>query len=99
MSGKRSDRVSPATAHDAALTARLKDVLAREWGIDARTIPDDAALNRFEKWDSLGHIGILLALSSSFGLPLNAENVQTLQSIPLIIEYLGQMQAAAGASA
>ena len=99
MKGKSASCVDGSGVDEAILSARVKDVLAREWGIDAASIPDDAGLNRFEKWDSLGHISILLALAANFGLPLNAENVQSLQSIRRITDYLAQLQKSRGATA
>ena len=66
----------------------VKDVLAAEWRVAPGTIPDDAALNRFERWDSLGHITILLALQSRFQLELTADTVQALTSLPRILDHL-----------
>ena len=71
-----------------ALTQRIKDILAREWGIAAETIPDDAALGTFEKWDSLGHIAVALALSQELGFDLDADAVQSLRSVPRIVEFV-----------
>jgi acyl carrier protein len=77
---------------NAVLVNRVKAVLAREWKIEPNAIPDDAALNTFPRWDSLGHIGILLALETEFGLKLTAETVQTLTSLPRLVAHLEMLE-------
>ena len=74
--------------------ARVKQLLAREWDIEPDAIPDDAALNGFERWDSLGHVTIVLALSAEFDFQLSAETVQALRSLPKIVEFLERHAAA-----
>lgn len=70
------------------LRARVKAVLAREWGVAVSAIPDDAALNDYAPWDSLGHISVMMALEAEFGLELSAETVQALLSLPKIVAHL-----------
>jgi acyl carrier protein len=79
------------------LLEQVKNVFAQEWKIAPAAIPDDAALNRFERWDSLGHITIMLALQSQFSLALTAETVQALTSLPRIVEHLAARSIAAAA--
>ena len=73
---------------NAELTKQIKEVLAREWSVSVETIPADAALNRHPRWDSLGHISLLLALQKELGLPITAETVQQLTSLPKIASFL-----------
>ncbi len=75
---------------DSQLLARVKRVLAGAWDIEADAIPHDAALGDYERWDSLGHITLVLALGAEFGFELTAETVQELSSIPRIVDYLGR---------
>jgi len=84
---------------DKTMTARVKGVLGREWSIDAASIPDGAALNSFARWDSLGHITIVLALSTEFGFELSADTVQELRSLPRIVAYLHEHATAEGKGA
>ncbi len=72
------------------LLLKIKSVFASEWNLPIEKIPDDAALNQFDHWDSLGHITILLALQSSLGLDINPDTVQNLSSIPKILAYCQQ---------
>ena len=66
----------------------VKAILAREWKIESESIPNDAELNQYERWDSLGHISLMLALEAEFGIEITAETVQNLSSIPKIVDYL-----------
>lgn len=75
---------------NAALTENVKRVLAREWRIEPSAVPENAALNVFPGWDSLGHISLLLALEREFGLKLTAETVQTLTSLDKIVSHLSE---------
>jgi acyl carrier protein len=68
--------------------SQVKEILAREWNVDAAAIPDDAELNVYEKWDSLGHISMLLALAEEFDIDVTPENVQALLTLPKIVAFL-----------
>jgi len=74
------------------MLSRLKSAMASVWNISVETIPDNAELNEFSAWDSMGHISMLLALESEFGLELNKENVHKLRSIPTILQALSAFQ-------
>jgi citrate synthase len=82
-----------------SLLDSVKNVLAEEWRLEPSAIPDDAALNRFERWDSLGHITILLALQSRFALELTADTVQALTSLPRIVDHLAARPSSAARAA
>ncbi len=71
----------------------VKTLMARAWNIDAEAIPDDASLNQFKPWDSLGHITMLLALETEYGLALDEESVQSLRTLPLILARLESSRA------
>ncbi len=74
--------------YDTHLLNSVKHVLASEWNLSLTEIPDDAALNRHPSWDSLGHIRVMLALQSELGVKLNEETIQSLSSIPRIVQHL-----------
>ena len=75
-----------------SLLSQVKEILAREWNVSVTSIPDDAELNVYEKWDSLGHISILLALEGEFGIEVNPGSVQSLLTLPKIVSYLEEYQ-------
>jgi acyl carrier protein len=75
-----------------SLLSQVKEILAREWNVNATSIPDDAELNVYEKWDSLGHISILLALEAEFGIEISPASVQSLLTLPKIVAYIEEQQ-------
>lgn len=66
----------------------VKELLAEIWHLPPSQIPDEASLNGFDKWDSLGHISIILALEARFQIPVNEETIQSLNSLPRIVAFL-----------
>jgi len=70
--------------------SQVKEILAREWNVSVSAIPDDAELNVYEKWDSLGHISMLLALADEFNIDVTPENVQALLTLPKIVSFLDE---------
>lgn len=70
---------------------RLNEVIvamANVWGVAPEDIPGDASINEYGRWDSLGHITLLLALSDRFGFTLTPDNVQELTSLPSIVHFM-----------
>ena len=50
-----------------------RQLLADAIGIAASELPSDPRLGQFDRWDSLAHARILLALEERLGKPLDAE--------------------------
>ena len=63
--------------------------MAAVFDIDAATIPADAAPGRLEKWDSLNHMNLVLALEQEFQLQFSDDDVMGLADLPTIIALLG----------
>lgn len=66
-----------------------KGILAEAFSLAAAQIPDDARLDNFEPWDSLGHVKVMLALESALGRNLSTEealDVTDLASVAALIE-------------
>jgi acyl carrier protein len=72
----------------AALIDRVMTVVAGELGIEPGELPNDASLNKFEKWDSLNHISVILALEKEFGVEVSEDTIRQLSSIPAIMKHL-----------
>jgi len=62
-----------------------KEILALAFDLNEADIPEDAALDNFEPWDSLGHIQVLSSIEAMLKRELQTEesigiiNLQTLQ--------------------
>lgn len=51
-------------------------------------IPADLAFGGVRQWDSMGHMGVMLLLEERFGVPIDADLIATLTSVPAICDYL-----------
>jgi acyl carrier protein len=47
----------------------------------AESIPDDASVENFPAWDSLGHMRLLMALEERLGALMEARDIARLKSI------------------
>lgn len=63
---------------------KLKQVLVDILGVDARTIDGATSVDTVEKWDSLSHLNLILALEQEFGITLTGEQTVQILSYPLI---------------
>lgn len=66
----------------------IKAHMAKVWNVDRATIPDNAALGEFGPWDSLGHVGLLLALEEKYGLEVTGDTIVSLRNIDAIAAAL-----------
>jgi acyl carrier protein len=73
---------------------RVRGVIAEVLAVDPATLPDDAAADRVEGWDSLRHLELMLALEREFGVRIPAESFLELASLPAIEDYLRGASAA-----
>lgn len=67
---------------------RIRQAMADAWGIPPETIPYDAAVDDFPRWDSLGHLELMLALEARFGVHIAASDMLGLLSLEAIENYL-----------
>jgi acyl carrier protein len=54
-------------------------------GIDISEIADDASTDSIEKWDSLGHLNLMISLENEFGVSFGDEDFMSLTSLPLLV--------------
>lgn len=66
----------------------IKSAMAESWAIPLASIPDDAAVENFPRWDSLGHIVFMLALEARVGTKFSTEEMLRLHSVAAIEAYL-----------
>ncbi len=63
---------------------KLYGVLSRVLGVPVGSISDDTSPDTVEKWDSLSHINLIIALEFEFGIHLTPEEAMEMQSVKLI---------------
>ena len=69
---------------------RVRKVVSQVFGLAADSITDDSSVDTIEKWDSLSHINLILALEGEFGVSLTPEDVMEMLSVKLIRMILAE---------
>ena len=67
---------------------RAKKLLAEAANCDASAIPDDVRIGRFESWDSLAHLRLVLGIEAQIGRQLDPDEsvrIETLTDIAALL--------------
>jgi acyl carrier protein len=67
---------------------RIKQVMARTFQVPVTKIPDDASIDEFPAWDSLGHLEFMLALEMEFAVTISTEDILELLWLDAVEDYL-----------
>ncbi len=66
------------------LAERIRNVMGAVFGMDPLQISEEASPGNIEKWDSLRHMNLVLALEEEFGVRFRDDQVDQLISFQLI---------------
>ena len=66
----------------------VRQVMAQVFQIDAESIRDDTSPESVERWDSLKHMQLIMALEDEFGIEFPDESIPELLSFALIVEQV-----------
>lgn len=75
--------------------AKLKRTIADTLGVEPDAIDDDFSMDTVERWDSLRHMNLVLAIEEEFGVTIPDEDAANITSYPLIRLVVAE-QAGAG---
>jgi acyl carrier protein len=67
-----------------------KDLLAEAIGAEPAAVPGGARIGRFERWDSLAHLRLMLALETKIGRQLDpdeAVRIETLEDVARLLAH------------
>tara|TARA_A100001391_G_C5023544_1_gene266510 strand:- start:416 stop:658 length:243 start_codon:yes stop_codon:yes gene_type:complete len=70
---------------DEALFEKVAKTMAVVIGVDQSEITADSSMDTIEKWDSLKHMKMIMALEQEFEVMFDDEDVVEMLSVPLII--------------
>ena len=70
--------------------AKLYAVVADILGIQVADINDDTSPDTTDRWDSVSHINLLIALEAEFGVELTPEDAMEMLSVRLIKMILAE---------
>jgi len=63
---------------------KLYGVISDVLGIPVEHINDESSPDNIDKWDSLTHINLIIAIESEFGVSLTPEDTMDMLSVKLI---------------
>ena len=61
--------------------AQAKQLLAEAANCDSAMIPDDVRIGAFERWDSLAHLRLVLAIEQKIGRQLDPDESIRIESL------------------
>jgi acyl carrier protein len=74
---------------------RIKTVFAQVFQVDPDQIPPAASPAEIEAWDSFGHLALVEALQSEFGVEFEIEDIGRMDNLESIEDVLRQRGAGA----
>jgi acyl carrier protein len=72
------------------IPARLAGVIEQTFDLPKGSVGADAHMGRTPRWDSLGHIELILAIEAEFGVKIRTDHVRGLISFEKLREHLDQ---------
>lgn len=75
------------------LDQSIRQVVAATFGLDPATVDENASRETIAQWDSLGQIGLVLALEEHFGVSIEMSRIAGLvsfQAVRQVMENLTQ---------
>jgi acyl carrier protein len=67
---------------------RIKDTMSIVFEVSAHEINEDTSPDTIDKWDSLKHMNLIVALEEEFGVVFDDNEIVELITYPLIISIL-----------
>ncbi|MEU8690503.1 citrate/2-methylcitrate synthase [Streptomyces sp. NPDC048665] len=75
----------------------VDQLIARTLGIAPDQVADDLEYQSIREWDSLGHVGLMVALEEAYGIPVDDELILELRTVAAIRAFAERGGGAAGA--
>jgi len=66
------------------IKSRIREIMAIVFKVDVAEITDDLSAVNFERWDSLAHMNLLVALEEEFDIRFPDEMLVDLTSVKLV---------------
>lgn len=70
----------------------IKEIMAQVLQIDATSIDEDTSTDSVERWDSLKHMQLILALEDEFGIQFPDEMIPNLLNYAALQEALSSLK-------
>ena len=63
-------------------------IIANSLNCKSETLNENSGLGRHEKWDSLGHVTIMLSLEENFNVIIDETNIAKLNTVKKIYDFI-----------
>ncbi|MBT3333764.1 MAG: acyl carrier protein [Rhodospirillaceae bacterium] len=70
------------------MTLDAKNFLAQVFDVEPFEVPDDASLDTYQRWDSLGHMQLVMLLETHLGRPLESEEILSIIDLESLDQLL-----------
>jgi acyl carrier protein len=70
------------------ICARVRQLIGETFGVPAGEVAADMAYGDLPQWDSLGHMDVMMALETQFGVEISTETIAELVSVEAICSYI-----------
>jgi acyl carrier protein len=74
------------------LFPQLRTIFAETFRISPADISPSTQFGELPQWDSMGHMDLMVALETNFGVEISAETISQLISVPAIMDHLRAKQ-------
>jgi acyl carrier protein len=71
---------------------RVRAVVANTLGVPVQSVTPQFGMSSSQKWDSLGHIRLIMAIEAEFGVRFRATEIQDLTSVEALVNKLAGMK-------
>jgi len=71
--------------------SKLAEIMAPIFGLDESEITENASPENIEKWDSLAHMNLVLALEQEFDVQFTEEQIVETLSFKALVEVLAEL--------
>jgi len=69
---------------------KAKQILSKAFNVAVKEIPEDAALESYEKWDSLGHMRMILELEVVIDRTIETEELLAIFDFDSLVELISK---------
>ncbi len=76
------------------VAGRVREIMAGLFSLDESEIGESSAIDTVEKWDSLQHVNLLMALEQEFDITFDIDDAASMISYPEACETLARYLAA-----
>ena len=71
-----------------SLFPKIQETIAATLNVSAAEIVETTVSEDLEAWDSLGQVNLIMALEQAFGIYIEVEEFEKLNSVPAITAFL-----------